>query len=190
MFESLTEDKTFSHLDLKEKDLSRLIFSGVTFETCDFSSSNWTNARFSNCRFKNCNIALVNVAGCRLEEITFEESKVTGVDFFKCEKHFFSIQLLKCRVQTCNFTDLEMKRASFQSSQLREAYFSNTNLQSANFSDTDLLGTLFHNANLEGANFQGARNYSIDPRTNRIKKAKFSLPEAVSLLSCFNILLD
>jgi len=37
------------------------------------------------------------------------------------------------------------------------------------------------------ADFASAVRYDIDPQTNKIKKAKFSLPEAVGLLKGFAI---
>lgn len=80
-----------------------------------------------------------------------------------------------------------MKNTSFKGSKLRECYFNDTQLMDANFEDTDLTGTLFHNADLTKANFENAKNYSIDVRTNKVKKAKFSLPEALGLLHGFDI---
>ena len=41
--------------------------------------------------------------------------------------------------------------------------------------------------NLSSADFSGAQNYQIDANENTIKKAIFSLPEALSLLSTFDI---
>ena len=55
------------------------------------------------------------------------------------------------------------------------------------FADVDLSGTLFHQADLRKANFRGAKNYSLDVRTNKVEGAKFSFPEAISLLSSFGI---
>ena len=37
-------------------------------------------------------------------------------------------------------------------------------------------------ANLTEADFTGAKNYAIAPGMNTLKKTKFSLPEAMSLL--------
>jgi hypothetical protein len=51
-------------------------------------------------------------------------------------------------------------------------------LKGADFSGVDLLGTIFHNCDLCGADFSSSIQYDIDPRTNKITKAKFSLPEA------------
>jgi fluoroquinolone resistance protein len=40
---------------------------------------------------------------------------------------------------------------------------------------------------LEKADLRTAYNYSIDPSINKIKKAKFSLPGVVGLLSKYDI---
>lgn len=82
-----------------------------------------------------------------------------------------------------------MKDISFKESKIHEAYFSNTILNGASFADSDLLGTIFHNCDLCKADFSTASRYSIDPQTNKIKKAKFSLPEAVGLLQGFDIII-
>ena len=80
-----------------------------------------------------------------------------------------------------------MKNATFNGSKLKECYFTNTCLNGADFGSVDLSGTLFHNCDLCKADFSSAINYTIDPQTNKIKKAKFSLPEAMGLLRSFEI---
>lgn len=80
-----------------------------------------------------------------------------------------------------------MKNASFCGSKVKESHFTNTLLNSADFGDVDLSGTVFHNSDLSKADFSRAMNYNVDPMTNKIKKAKFSLPEAVGLLRGFDI---
>lgn len=127
------------------------------------------------------------MAGCRLQEVCFKECKIVGADFFKCEKNFFSIKATDSFLQYCNFSNLSLKQASFENSALKECHFTDTILTEANFKDSDLSGTVFHNSNLCKANFQGARNYDIDLTANKVKKAKFSLPEALSLLKAFDI---
>jgi hypothetical protein len=42
---------------------------------------------------------------------------------------------------------------------------------------------------LSDADLSQARNYMVDPSKNILKKAKFSLPEAMSLLYCMDIVL-
>ena len=52
------------------------------------------------------------------------------------------------------------------------------------------MGTLFHNCDLSRSDFSGALNYSIDVRTNQVKQAKFSLPEAIALLQALDIRIE
>jgi len=82
---------------------------------------------------------------------------------------------------------MHLKQASFKESTLKECFFTNVYLKKSDFSLSDLSGTLFHNCDISYADFTHAKNYHIDPRTNTIKKAKFSLPEAVGLLYGFDI---
>jgi len=90
-------------------------------------------------------------------------------------------------IETCGFSGLPMSVTVFEECVIRECGFGEANLSKAVFDDCDLEGTLFHGAKLDGANFSRARNYTINPASNSIKGAKFSLPEAVSLLGGFDI---
>ena len=71
----------------------------------------------------------------------------------------------------------------------REVDFTGTNLTRANLGKTDFLGSRFADTDLRYADLSKAVNYAIDPTTNRLKKTVFSMPEAVSLLSAFDIIL-
>lgn len=82
-----------------------------------------------------------------------------------------------------------MKNCSFSGSKIKECQFTNTLLNGADFCDVDLSGSIFHHCDLSKADFSTATNYDIDPLTNKIKKAQFSLPEAAGLLRGFDILL-
>lgn len=184
--EATYEDKIFKSLDLSGKSLKKSIFNNVFFESCHFIESNWEQAHFIGCRFKNCNLSLVNLRGCRLQQIAFEESKIVGLDFFKCDK-LLHLSFNTCILQTCNFTDLKLKGTSFAGSKIREVYFTNTDLSEANFTDADLIGTLFHQCNLTKSDFRSAKNYMIDLQTNIVRKAQFSFPEAMNLLKYLDI---
>jgi hypothetical protein len=48
----------------------------------------------------------------------------------------------------------------------------------------------FLHTNLSGANFVGAKGYAIDLTANKAKKAKFSYPEAMSLLSALDVIVE
>jgi uncharacterized protein YjbI with pentapeptide repeats len=70
---------------------------------------------------------------------------------------------------------------------LHEVDFTEADLTASLFENCDLQRTLFANTNLEKADFRTAFNYSIDPELNRIKKARFSMPGVLGLLSKYNI---
>ena len=125
--------------------------------------------------------------GCRFQDVQFIDCKIIGGAFFKCDRTFFSASFKNSLLHYCNFSDLHLKNGSFSGCRLRECHFNNTQLTGANFDETDLTGSLFHNCDLSNANFSKAINYDIDPRTNKIKKAKFSLPEALGLLRGFEV---
>jgi uncharacterized protein YjbI with pentapeptide repeats len=80
-----------------------------------------------------------------------------------------------------------MKHSRFVESVIRGTDFINVDLEGSDFSGSDLQDSRFHNAVLENANFVGAGNYYIDPTANKLKKAKFSVPEVLSLLARFEI---
>ena len=67
---------------------------------------------------------------------------------------------------------------------IRSENFSKKNLEKHSFT-----GCVFHNCDLGSTDFSSSTQYDIDPRTNKITKAKFSFPEAAGLLRAFDITL-
>lgn len=184
---STNEGRVFKAEDFSKKSMQNLTFTECSFHNCNFSESLLHNAKFCTCTFYDCNLSLVKLDGCRIQEVTFVDCKIVGAEFFKCEKRFFSATYNNCLLNFCNFSDLNMKNCQFKGSKIIECYFTNTCLSGADFSHTDLTGTTFHNCDLSRANFSKATQYAIDPQTNKINKAQFSLPEAVGLLRTFDI---
>jgi len=62
-----------------------------------------------------------------------------------------------------------------------------TDLTGAVFDNCDLTQAIFDHTILEKADFRTSYNYSFDPEINRIKKAKFSVPEVSGLLDKYDI---
>ena len=71
----------------------------------------------------------------------------------------------------------------------KEVDFMEADCSDANFEGTDFEKSKFHQTNLTKANFNNAFNYAIDFNNNTLKGAKFSMPEAVSLLRGLDIVL-
>ena len=68
-----------------------------------------------------------------------------------------------------------------------EVDFSETDLVGSVFKNCDLSGTIFENTHLEKADLRTAYNYHIDPESNKLKKAKFSLQGLPGLLDKYGL---
>lgn len=164
-------------------------FSDCTFTKCRFERVDFTGSAFFDCVFNHCELSLTTIVNASLRDVQFKDCKLVGIDFTKCDPSLFRIGFDTCLIDTCNFSSLKLKQTRFIRSIIRESRFIETILQEADFEDSDLEQTLFHQCDLEKANFSDAKNYSINPLTNKIKGAIFSLPEAVSLLKDLGICL-
>jgi len=182
------EDENFKQVDFSKSSLVEYTFTGCLFEGCTFMESDWKKASFLSCVFNGCDIGLVSLEDARFQDVRFVDCKVTGMEFFKCDHSLlFSMELNSCFLQYCNFSDLNMNKTNFKKSKIQKCFFTNTSLMESDFGDCDLLETVFHSCNLRKANFGGAKNYNINPLVNDVKKAKFSFPEAVSLLKGLDV---
>jgi len=165
-------------------------FNACTFRNCDFSDVKFEAAEFIECTFVSCNLSMAKFENTVLNQVTFNNCKVLGVDFSKCSKFLFSVSFEGCILNYSLFFKNDLKNTSFKKCSLQEASFIETNLLSAKFIDCNLDKTIFDHANLEKADLSTSRNYSINPEINRLKKAKFSMPDVVGLLNHLDISID
>lgn len=184
------ENQSYKKENYTNSKLDNHHYTNCKFHHCDFSQTSFKKVRFIDCQFDNCVLNLPQLDDCRLQECVFKESKITGANFFQCDPFLFSIKLESCLLQYCNFANLPLKEGIFNKSIFTECVFSENQMQETQFCYCDLTGTIFHHCNLQKANFSKAFNYVIDPLTNQIKGATFSLPEALVLLRSFEINLE
>jgi uncharacterized protein YjbI with pentapeptide repeats len=170
-------------------ELSGKEFDRCTFVDCNFIEANLTGCRFDACSFTSCNLSNPKVDNARFIDVEFANCKILGISFYKCSQSVFDFKFNECRLISCNFTDVNMKRCKFTKCDIVECYFQNTFLVEADFSESTFSQTLFHNSNLQKASFHNAYGYSLDPRSNNVKKAVFSVPEVLSLLDGFEIVI-
>lgn len=176
-------NQQFNDIQLHEKE-----FYKCTFESCDFSKAVLTQCRFENCTFNKCDLSLAKLKGAEFIDVSFTGSKLIGIDWAET----LSISGLKfnqCRLDHSVFYSVEMRFTSFEECVLKGADFERANLTKAVFTLSDLEGCKFRETNLTSADFTGAINYSINPNLNKIRKAVFSLPDALALLNCFDIVI-
>ena len=187
---STFENTTFSQVACPGQDLSDRDFSGCTFRRCDMSGCMFAHAAFADCTFIDCNLSNVRVEGASFQGVTFEGCKLLGIMWSRINPVLVRWSYTKCRITFCDFNTLSLPETRFVGCEIRETDFVGTNLTGSDFSGSDLTLCRFQDTILEKVNFIGATNYAIDPRTNRVKHARFSYPEALSLLYAFDITIE
>jgi uncharacterized protein YjbI with pentapeptide repeats len=137
---------------------------------------------------------MIKLEGTFLSGIKFEKTKLIGIDWTTADWPEISIReplaFDGCVLNHATFIGLDMKGVRFVRCTVRDVDFRETDLSDAEFTDTDLDQSLFQQTELKGADFRTGRNYEINPSLNNIEGAKFSFPEAMSLLYNLNIILD
>lgn len=154
----------------------------------NYTANDLAGAELEDVLFEACSLVATNLTDTRFSSVTFERCKLIGVDFRKCRAFpSVDVSFVDCVLDACNFSDLALRKQKFVSCDVRRCVFLRTDLSDADFSHSDLDESIFHECDLRRADFSRARNYLVDPNGNKIAKAKFSLPEAVSLLRGFEI---
>ena len=112
---------------------------------------------------------------------------MTGLHFDLCENFLFAVDFDNCILDLSSFYKVKLKKTRFKSRRLHEADFVEADLTLAVFDNCDLARANFENTLLERADFRTAYNYTMDPGINKLRKAQFSLPAVVGLLSKYEI---
>lgn len=157
------------------------------FVACDFSGADLTNKRFIDCLFERCNLSLATLAGTGLQHVTFSECKLSGVQFSACRDLLFEVNFAHCQLPYASFHGKRMRGTHFAHCVLTEVDFGYADLTEAIFQECNLTGALFERTQLTAADFTTAAGFLIDPETNPIKKARFSLAGLPGLLNKYDI---
>jgi fluoroquinolone resistance protein len=187
MEELLHQDKTFEKITSPNKTIRGREFEDCVFRSCDFSNGDFSHNRFTDCEFVGCNFAMLKLLGTTLNNVTFRECKLTGINFSECEEFLFTVRFENCLMDYTSFLKRKMPKTTFADCSLKNVVFEQANLTKAKFDNTDLAGAVFERTNLSEANLVTAYNYTIDPELNTIKKARFSQNGLAGLLARYDI---
>lgn len=186
-------DQIFKEESLVQATLVSNEFHNCTFVECAFAEAVFRSCRFVDCTFRQCDLSLIQVPDSAFSTTRFEESRVIGIDWTLANwgaiRLGMPIAFYKCVISYAIFIGLHLRGIEVKDCTAVEVDFREADLSQANFAGTDLSQSLFFNTDLTEANFRGARNYQIAPGQNVIAQAKFSMPEALSLLYNLNIVL-
>jgi fluoroquinolone resistance protein len=174
---------------LKGFEQSGLDITQCSFSSCDLSEVHFTGI-LDSCVFTECNLSLTSFQDAKLQGVSFVNCKLEGVDFTKVNTLGLTLSFAGCLIRSCNFSFVELNKTSFKDSELADTDLIGCSLKQSSFVNAVFRNVTFHATNLEKADFTGASGYAINPLTNQIKGAKFSLPDAVSLLECMGVKLN
>ena len=181
------EDVTWDRRDFTADDLAGATFSGCTFTGCDFSGVRLSATRLESCRFIDCNLSNTVVDHTRFDGVTFETCKLVGLNFGSADPLTFGLSLTQCVLKYVNFSQLRWKKAVVTDCDAHDSDFRGAQLVGANLRKTRFRSCRFSGADLQKADFSHAEGYDLDLRTENLKKAIFSLPEALNLLAPFDL---
>lgn len=185
------DGQIFRDLEMVQAQLSANTFDECRFEGCHFNESLFQNCRFVNTTFKNCDLSLVQIPDCSFPGTRFENSKMIGINWAQAtlpEKALWDPLVFKrCALNHSTFLGVNLRKVQMRHCEAVNVDFREADLGEAAFPFTDLKESLFSASDLSGADLSQARNYQIDPSQNKLKGAKFSLPEAMSLLYSMDI---
>jgi uncharacterized protein YjbI with pentapeptide repeats len=186
------EKQKFSRLIARGQRFSRIEFEGCVFQGCIFAECTFYRCGFHGCRFESCDLSVINVPNSRFIEVQFHSSKLVGVDWTKAgdqseSKLPLSVGFSECVLNLSNFAALKLKGSAFTRCTARDVDFADADLSECDCRGSDFADSKFLHTNLSKADLREATGYAINPTTNNIKKAKFSLPEALTLLAGFDV---
>jgi fluoroquinolone resistance protein len=179
----------FTKLTLSKETVKEIEFEECEFKDCSFIDCTFNTCKFINCSFEDCMISAMIPTNSRFVDIQFTNSKIIGFDWTKAQ-HIMEIGFKQCQINYSNFRMLKLQKIQMVACEAKEVDFAEADLTEGNFTNTDFERSIFSKTILTKANFNNAKNYFIDARYNTIKHAHFSLPEALSLLSSLDVVID
>jgi len=187
--ENLHLYKIFDKIIYKDVIVKEKEFTKCKFINCDFTNISFKDCYFEDCVFENCNLTTLKVNYSRFLDVVFKDCKMIGIVWDEASMPF-SITCEDSNISYSSFFGMKLKRMKIHKCIAHDVNFSEADLQLSKFNYTDLQDSIFLNTNLLKANFENAINYNgIDVSSKNIKKAIFSLPEALILLNNFDIIL-
>lgn len=180
-------EKTYDGKDFVVSPLPRGEYEYCVFKNCNFLEADLSKIRFINTEFVDCDFSNAKVHQTSLQDVKFRVCKLLGVQFDSCDQFNFAANFEHCRLDHSVFYQMKLNRSSFHDCQLHHVDFTEADLNNSTLTKCDLLNATFDYTNLEKADLRGAIRYSIDLETNKLRGAKFSLPEVIRLLEKYSL---
>lgn len=183
-------EKDFSGHDFTQDSPSGIEYERCVFRDSTFHRANLSNAVLTECEFENCDLSMATTANTVIQECVFTGCKMLGLSLEQCNGLGLSFSMEDCDLSHASFHGIRLGSGRFTRIKFHETDFTECDLREAVFDDCDFSGAVFGRTNLEKADFRTSFSYSIDPENNKIKKARFSVPELRGLLDKYDIVIE
>ena len=187
MQENYIVEKTFSSLD--GLNFENIEYMDCCFEGLDLTSFNFKNSKFIECKFRNCNLSNSIFLNTTFRDVKFQECKLLGINWSSCQI-ISNLDIRDSILDYSVFQDLNLSHSTFKKSSLKDVDFSSSKLSNSDFSSSNLRASSFTGSDLSKCDFRNAVEYNINPSYSKIKKAKFSMPEAMILLQHLDVIIN
>jgi uncharacterized protein YjbI with pentapeptide repeats len=184
------EEETFLSMDFSVLDVCDFCFEDCRFVSCKFRECAMPGAAFRSCSFEGCEFVLTKMDHVTLNGALFSGCKIMGVNFSACDVFGFSPEFSGCIIDSSVFYGNRMRKGRIADCRLVGCDFIECDLKEADFSGSSMERVVFQRCDMERADFRAARGYQIDPASNKLRKARFRLPEAESFLAFLGISIE
>lgn len=183
------ENNIFNAEDFSHDSNNSAEFVGCQFIGIDLSTFNFSRLKFLDCTFAECNLSNVSLKSTVMRGVSFKKSKLIGLNWTEATT-IASCAFSDCIMDYGIFHSMNLKGFSFTDCKMMEVEFSDCQLSKVKITGCMLRGASFNKTNLSEADLRASTEYFIDVRFTNVKKAKFSMPEAMSLLSSLDISIE
>lgn len=187
MNQKLVENQHLSKLNYTDQKPHAQKFDNCTFTDCVFTNSDLSGITFMECTFTNCDFSNSRTKDTALKNAKFVDCKLVGFKFADCSEYFMAVEFDGCNLHFASFYQTRIQKTIFKDCNLQEVDFSGADLTGASFENCELVRAIFDKTILEKADFRKAHHFVINPESNRIKKAKFSIMGVMGLLDKYDI---
>lgn len=188
------ENEVFEKIQYEGGCMEDLIFTDCTFYKCKIYESEFYHCSFQSCNFQDCTLVNNRFKFTDAVDNRFYGCSIVGMAWNDVEREsnvmlpFASFE--NCTLKHNLFIGFQMKKFDFSDCDLPGTVFQQCNLRDSSFRRADLREANFQQNDLRGADFRDAAEYSISLENNKLKKAKFSFPDAIRLLSATGIIVE
>jgi fluoroquinolone resistance protein len=183
-------DQTLQDLDYIEGYLENKTFKNCIFKHCNFMQCTFESCSFVDCTFENCDLSVIKHNKTHFANLIFKKSKAIGVNWTEKFSFKITLEFYNSVINYSIFMGMTLRNFKLIDSIAHEVDFGDTKMKDAICTGTDFQDSVFLRTQLTNADFRKATNYTINPQNNAVKKANFSLPDALTLLSEFGVIVE